>query len=338
MTATIPIPIQVTTAMGNLRAAVIGASGIGKHHAKWLHNLGCTVTAFAGTSPESVVATGRNLRDLFGFKGVGYASVEEMLAADSYDVISICSPQELHYDHFMASVETGAHIMCEKPLVYDASLPVAEMLAQGEAMVAAVDSAGIVAGINTQYFSAAAAYRDLMKQRGASVDEPTGFFMQMDSRGGDEGADFESIWVDLGPHPLSVLVAFCGPGEMIEAGASCTVSRKRVEAEFDYQPTDGPLCSARIVCCNRPEGDLVRRLGINDVLVDYEGRNDEQGVYRAYLTCEGDEVAAQDFVEASIERFLMAVRGEAPAPLADVAGGLANLRMQLHIAGMAERI
>ena len=177
-----------------------------------------------------------------------------------------------------------------------------------------------------------------MKQRGAPADEPTSFFMQMDSRGGDEGADFENIWVDLGPHPLSVLVAFCGPGEMLETGASCAVSRKRVEVEFDYQPMDGPLCNARIVCCNRPEGDLVRRLGINAAPGDYEGRNDEQGVYRAYLTCEGDEVAAQDFVEASIERFLMAVRGEAPAPLAGVADGLANLAMQLQVAGIAERI
>ncbi len=336
-----PIPIQVTTAMGNLgnlRAAVIGAAGIGKHHAKWLHNLGCAVTAVAGTSAESVVATGRGLRDLFGFEGVGYASVEEMLVGDSYDVISICSPQELHYEHFMAAVATGAHIMCEKPLVYDASLTTQRMLEQGGAMVAAADSAGIVAGINTQYVGAAAAYRDLMKQRGAPVSDPTSFFMQMDSRGGGEGTDFENIWTDLGPHPLSVLGAFCGPGEMLETGVSCAISRKRVEALFDYQPADGPLCNARIVCCNRPEGDLVRRLGINDVLVDYEGRNDEQGVYRAYLTCEGDEVAVQDFVEASIERFLMAVRGEAPAPLATVYDGLANLSMQLHIASLAERV
>lgn len=332
------IPIQVMAAMANLRAAVIGASGIGKHHAKWLHNLGCAVTAFAGTSPESVVATGRSLRDLFGFEGIGYTSVEEMLAADSYDVISVCSPQELHYEHFMAAVETGAHIICEKPLVYDASLSAEEMLARGEAMVDAAGKAGIVAAINTQYVQAAVAYRDLMTQRGAPASEPTSFFMQMDSRGGDEGTDFENIWVDLGPHPLSVLQAFCGPGEMLETGVSCAVSRKRVEADFDYQPKDGPLCHTRIVCCNRPEGDLVRQLGINDVLVDYEGRNDEQGVYRAYLACEGDEVEAQDFVEASIERFLMAVHGESPAPMASIADGLANLRMQLRIAGSAQRV
>ena len=40
-----------------LRAGVIGASGVGKHHAKWFHALGCEVVAFAGTSAQSVAAT-----------------------------------------------------------------------------------------------------------------------------------------------------------------------------------------------------------------------------------------------------------------------------------------
>jgi len=324
--------------MAELQAAVIGASGMGKHHAKWLARHGCEVGGFAGTSPESVTATTEALRDLFDFDGFGHVGVEPLLDAGEWDVISICSPHELHHEHFMAAVGTGAHIMCEKPLVFDGSLPAQVLLEQGEEMVAAAERAGIVAAINTQYVAAVGPYYELISAGGVRPAPPTEFSMQMESRGGDGGTTWEEIWVDLASHPLSVLMAFCGPGELLESTARCEVSERRVEAGFNYQPADGPLCTAEIVCHNRTEGDLVRRLGVNGELVDYAGRNDEQGVYRAYLSCQGRELAAQDFVEASVERFLQAVRGEAPRPLATLSDGLANLRMQLYLLDIAHRV
>lgn len=320
------------------RAAVIGASGIGKHHAKWLAYLGCRMDAFAGTSAESVAATSQSLRDLFGFEGEGYVGLDEMFAVGPWDVISVCSPEPLHHEHFLAAIEHGAHVMCEKPLVYDPELADEELLAMGEEMVTAARDAGTVTAVNTQYAAAAPAYYELLADRDIEVGPPTSFFMQMESRGGPEGTDYEDIWVDLGSHPLSVLMGFCGPGEMVSDSARCEVSQKRVEARFDYRPAEGPVCHAEIVCCNRPEGDLVRRLGINGLLVDYEGRNDEHGVYRAYLSHEGAEIEAQDFAHTSIERFLDAVRGLVQQPLATVEDGLCNLEMQLHLLKIADRV
>jgi predicted dehydrogenase len=326
-----------------LRAAVIGASGIGKHHAKWFAQLGCRMDAFAGTSPESVAATKQALTDLFGFQGEGYVGLEDLFAAGPYDVVSICSPEPLHHQHLLAAVEHGAHVMCEKALVYDPELDHDRLLAMGQEMVAAARDAGVVAAVNTQYVAAVAAYYDLLAHQGIEVGPPGArkrahsFFMQMESRGGPEGTNFEDIWLDLGSHPLSVLMAFCGPGEMVTESASCEISQKRVQATFDYRPADGPLCSAQIVCCNRPEGDLIRRLGINGLLADYEGRNDEQGIYRAYLSHEGAEIEAQDFVHTSIERFVQAARGDAEQPLATVEDGLANLATQLYLLGIGRR-
>jgi len=324
------------TVAGELTAAVIGASGIGKHHAKWLHRLGCRVVAFAGTSPESVARTSETLRELFGFDGIGYSSVDELLAADDYDIINVCSPEHLHYDHFMAAIEHGAHVMCEKPLLYDASLSEEEMLRRGAEMVEAAEQAGRVAAINTQYAAAVDAYYEFVSACGDDPGAPESFFMQMESRGGPEGTDREQIWIDLGSHPLSALMAFCGPGEMDEATATCTIEQKVVRAQFDYVMNDGSRCRAHIVCRNRPQGELVRRFGINDVLVDYEGRNDDTGTYRAWLSRGDDEICAQDFVEASIERFVGAVRGDR-GPLATVADGLQNLHMQLRLLALAEQ-
>lgn len=322
---------------GSLTAAVIGASGIGKHHAKWFDRLGCSMKAFAGTSPESVVATKEALAGVFGFDGEGYPSVGEMLASGSYDIVSIASPEHLHHEHFLAAVEHGAHILCEKPLVYDAALGSEEMLAQAEEMVAAAESAGLIAAVNTQYVAGVDAYRSFMQQRRTETGPPATFFMQMESRGGAEGTDYEQIFIDLGSHPLSVLMGFCGPGRMVEESATCIVEQKCVEARFDYEMHSGGVCEAQIVCRNRPEGELVRRFGMNDLLVDYEGRNDDEGVYRAYLSQGEDEICAQDFMERSFECFVSAVRGEAKAPLAPLSDGLENLQMQLSLLDIAQR-
>lgn len=324
--------------MLRLSAAVIGASGIGKHHAKWLAKLGCAVTGFAGTSPASVAVTAAKLHELFGFEGTGYPSVEDLLAAQQWDLISVCSPEECHYEHFLAALEHGAHVMVEKPLVYDAALGEDGMLAQGREMVGAAEASGRVTAINTQYVAAVGAYRAFMEERGIDPGPPHSFFMQMESRGGAEGTDFEQIFVDLGPHPLSVLMGFCGPGEMVEDTITCTVEQKVVEAQFDYARADGGVCRAHLVCRNRPEGALVRRFGINDLLVDYEGRNDASGTYRAWLSREGEEIAAQDFMEASIERFVRAIRGDVERPLATVPEGLQNLQMQLRLLAVARRV
>ncbi len=320
-----------------LTAAVIGASGIGKHHAKWFQRLGCSMDAIAGTSADSAAATTAKLGDMFGFEGEGYASVEEMLAAGRYDLISIASPEECHYDHFMRALDHGAHVLCEKPLIFDRDLATDVMLQRAGAMVDAAEDAERVAAVNTQYVAGVDAYMSLMAERGIAPGAPKSFFMQMESRGGAEGTDFEQIFIDLGSHPISVMMGFCGPGNMVEGSASCAVEQKRVDARFDYAMECGDVCRVQIVCANRPEGELVRRYGINDRLVDYEGRNDAEGVYRAYLTCDGAESCHQDFMEGSIERFVDAVKGDAKRPRATVGEGCENLRMQLTLLDLAER-
>jgi len=81
----------------------------------------------------------------------------------------------------------------------------------------------------------------------------------------------------------------------------------------------------------------VRKLGINGHLMDYEGRADEQGVYRAFCTMEDQELWWDDFMQISIRRFIEAVRGE-ERPLATLRDGLANLGFQLQILSAARKV
>ena len=319
-----------------LRAGVIGASGVGKHHAKWLNALGCDVVAFVGTSADTVARAGQALHDLFGFTGRGYIGVPDMLDAEALDIVSICSPPQLHHDHLLLAVHQGCHVLCEKPLAWDPAKPLASLIAEGREMVAAAEIRGIVAAINTQYTAAAEPYLQLLRLAHAPVEPscPTEFAMRMTSRGGKAEPSGEKIWMDLASHPISLLMALAGPGRIVPGSESCMMEGGQATATFTYARSVGGDVQARLDAVNVPEGPLGRRFGINGQMAEYDGRNDEDGVFAAYLKLGEHELKAVDFVQTSISRFVGAVRGEA-TPLATLQDGLINLEMQLNLLSVA---
>jgi len=322
-----------------LCAAVIGASGMGKYHAEWLHRLGCEVVGFAGSSEQSVAQTAAMLTDIFPFEGTGYTDVAQMLEIEHPDLVSVASPNKLHYEHVMLALEHGAHIMCEKPLVHDWNKTDEQLLCEGREMTQAAQAAGVVAAVNTQYVAAAEAYHNLATQVGVAelILPPRSFFMQMESRGGQEGRNYEQIWIDLAPHPLSVLRAMVGPGHIDEATQAVTVTRKWVEARFSFLPDGAGPVRCHILVRNVPEGPLTRRLGVNDLLADCEGRNNEQGVYASFMTLCGQECEYPNFLELSLSRFLQALRVTG-RPLASFEDGLTDLERLLGLLAAAQRI
>ena len=103
-----------------LRVAIAGASGIGKHHAKWFHRGGAQVVGFLGRSRESAAATERVLRDIFPFSGQGYWDLDQLLSEEAPEVVDVCLPNEAHFDCVTRALERGCHVLCEKPLVWHA--------------------------------------------------------------------------------------------------------------------------------------------------------------------------------------------------------------------------
>ena len=70
---------------------------------------------------------------LYGAKA--YYSIDELLEAEKdLDVVIICTPNGLHAGHSIKSLETGHHVLCEKPLCIDAE--------SGKSMIAAAAKAG----------------------------------------------------------------------------------------------------------------------------------------------------------------------------------------------------
>ncbi len=313
-----------------LSAVVIGASGIGKQHAKWLHTLGCRVDGFAGSSADSVNATFSSLRDSFGIEPVGYTDVERMIDELHPHIVAVCSPPNLHYEHYMIAAEAGCHILCEKPLTWDDDTDIATLNDQARQMAEAPTDA--VRAVNTQYVAALPAYYDVCEQAGGHPGAPETFFMQLESR--HTNKTYERVWVDIATHPISMLMAFCGEGDIVAGSEQLTVGREYGHARFTYQPLDGPACEAEVLVRAWCTEGTARKFGINGMVVDYAGRNDENGVYSTYLSLDTTEHNSDDFMYVSLKRFVDAVRDGTAAPLADIASGYTN---QLLHYGLLEK-
>jgi predicted dehydrogenase len=83
----------------------------------------------------------------------GYLDFREMLEEGGVDAISICAPTAVHAPATLAAAARGVHVLCEKPLSLD--------LDQGQGMIDACRSAGVVLQVGHQLRSHGAA--DLAK-------------------------------------------------------------------------------------------------------------------------------------------------------------------------------
>lgn len=118
-----------------LKIAVIGAGFMGSMHA----------SIFAQSPGSQLVAVADQNLDLaqaVAAKHPGasaYRSHDELLAAEKPDLISICTPDNLHRPAALAAAAKGVHLFIEKPI--------ASTIEDGEAIVAAADKARIKLGV-----------------------------------------------------------------------------------------------------------------------------------------------------------------------------------------------
>lgn len=322
---------------GKPRVALIGATGIGKHHGKWYAMEGCEVVAFAGSSPDSVARTRDAMAQLFGFQGRGYTDVHDMLSEQKPNAVSVCSPHHLHRAHTLACFEAGAHVLCEKPLVWDATKAAQDLIADAASMISAAAQAKLMLAANTQYVAAIVPYLALYQEHRGALVAIERLDFRMESKGGASGPNqYDEIWIDLASHPLSLMLRLLPGAVFVADSAQCVIRRDEVTAELEMKQPNGRRCPVRIELRNVYEGLMARRFGANGFMVDLTGGNDDRGIYRTYISAEGDRVACEDLVHSSVRRFADAVRGTGD-PLATGAEALTNLEVQLALFTAARR-
>lgn len=321
----------------NVRVAIVGAGRIGRQHAKWLRMLGCELAGFLGSTPESVANTEAALESMLGVRVPGYTDFARLVAETRPHAVTVCSPHHWHCQHVLDSIEAGLPTFCEKPLAWDERKTYAEILADGRRMVDAARANGILLAMNAQYVAGMRPYLEWYESERGPLERPQRYEAVMQSRGRGGGAEFEEIWIDLGAHPLSLIVKWNPDVRLVPGSVHCVLRRKEVIAHFQcLSAVTGNVCDCHIRLGNVPEGALQRRFGVNGFLVDYEGRNDANGVFRAYLSHDGVEREYTDLLHSSIDHFIRAVRGEAE-PLISAEEAYRNLELQVQVLEHAVR-
>ncbi len=318
-----------------LRVAVIGASGIGQHHARWYHLSGCEVAAFVGSSEGSCERTRARLEADFGFNGRAYWDVDRMLGEECPDVVDVSSPYRLHREHALAALEAGAHVVCEKPLCWDEDKDLDRIVEDGQAVVEGARKAGRLLGVSAQYPAVIPTYRELYERVRGPLERVEQISMVMEVKGRKGRKSYEEIWIDVVTHPLSLVIGFL-PGARIDYDTlSCVISERENRAGFECVGPDG-RCAVDLVMRDIDEGRPARRFGVNGFEVDWLGYPDAQGIYRAALQHGSEEVRCNDFLHMFIEEFATAVRGEGGRVVVSGEEGLLNLTYQAEILRRAE--
>ena len=130
-----------------MRSGVVGVGFM-----SWIHYLAYQrrdrgeMVAFCSRDPKKRSGDWSGIQGNFGppgeqidVSGIStYATLDEMLADDSIDLIDICLPPSLHPEAIRKCLAAGKHVLCEKPLALDAATAdaLADEAKPGQLMVA----------------------------------------------------------------------------------------------------------------------------------------------------------------------------------------------------------
>jgi len=120
--------------MKRIKVAIFGTGFMGRVHTEALRRLGnVEVAAVAGSSSEraSTFADDVSIERSTG-------DYRELLTDPEIEAVHICSPNSLHFEQAMASMNAGKHVLCEKPL--------ANSIDEGRAMLATAQEKNLVHG------------------------------------------------------------------------------------------------------------------------------------------------------------------------------------------------
>ena len=284
------------------RVAVIGARGIGRHHAKWWHLERAEVCAIVGTSTATVAEAVAKLQGMFDFSGRGYTDIGDMLARENPDLVDVCSSTERHGEHVRGALEAGCHVLCEKPFVYDAAKSRRQLLDEADALIRLAEVDNRVLGMCSQYF--VAGERCLARLRGLRPDVPlTAIQATLASPAKGRAPDPLAVWIDLGPHVLAAVQAV-----MPDAGAriedlrlSNTGYHTRCRFRATHPDTGGLACTLHVY---RTEGEPrnIRNIVLNDMEFDLQGENDAEGVFQAKIVTPMGTFREDDVMRQLIRR------------------------------------
>jgi hypothetical protein len=204
------------------RIAILGASGIGRVHARIFHEAGADVCAVLGSSKESAKNASIKLKSFYGINSQPYHCIDTLLEEARPNAVSICTPPQFHFEEIIAAFEKQIAVFCEKPLFWYSGISNVEIEAK-LAQIATHPHRQLWVNTSNAYFV------EQINKLVGSISKKDGLTFCFETQGKNQGRE---IGVDLLPHGLSILL------ELFEDNLISNLSERYptngYNCEFDY--------------------------------------------------------------------------------------------------------
>lgn len=278
-----------------MKISIIGAgrtrNGIGEYIGKYFHQQGARVTSVLGTTEKTSLQACSALRK-YGIEAHPYTDFNAMVSTEKPDAIVIASPSSTHYEYLLKSIDSGLHIFCEKPFIWDDHTDSRKRI---EDIFENAREKKLVIAMNSQWPFSLDAYEGMCGK--IKIQETRSFYMRMSPFSMGREMIPDSI-----PHPLSILYCQLGEGEIkrlnFESGGE-----GNLDIRFTYLYGTG-ACSVLIKLVHQKTQPREFAYGFNNRVIS---RSLDLENYEIYFCYGNQKLRIADPLERCVENFLVSL-------------------------------
>ena len=254
-----------------IKIAILGATGIGKFHARNFSNLNVEINSILSSSEVTGKATSKDLRDSLGLEVDYYNDLDLLLNQSSPEAVVISTPNKFHYEQILKVLDKKIPIFCEKPLFWNTENSYSDFLKKLKVLSNHPNRALYV---NTS----SAYYIESIKNQLPLVNDISSFSFDFTTQGNKR---YLEIPEDLLPHGLAMLIELLGCHEIVdfkqvysENAYKCNFFYNGCAISFKFE--EGVLSKKEFVfCVNDNRFVRIQKGGLNnyEIFLDYISQN-----------------------------------------------------------------
>lgn len=278
-----------------MNVSIIGAgrtrNGIGEYIGKYFYRHGGKVTSALGTTEKTSLQACSALRK-YGIEAHPYIDFDEMVRTERPDVVVIASPSFTHYEYLFKSIDSGLHIFCEKPFIWDDHM---DILKTVEEIFKKAREKKLTIAMNSQWSFAINDYEKICGK--VRIKNRNTFYIKMAPPLPGREMIPESV-----PHALSLLYCLLGDGEIEDLNFGSGGERE-MSTRFTYR-FGTQACEVFIQLAYQETQPRDFAFGLNDRIVS---RSLDLENYEIYFNYGNKRLQIVDPLESSINNFMEAV-------------------------------